>query len=137
MQQEDRKGGRREEFVGDGSREVIAACIDVHRLLGPGLLESAYRTCLARELSIRGLQFERERPVRVTYKGVEAEAAYRIDFVVLDRLLIEVKSVERLLPVHHAQVFTYLKLTGLPTALLVNFNATTLREGLRRLTQKK
>ncbi len=73
----------------------------------------------------------------MTYKGVEAEAAYRIDFVVLDRLLIEVKSVERLLPVHHAQVFTYLKLTGLPTALLVNFNATTLREGLRRLTQKK
>lgn len=73
----------------------------------------------------------------MTYKGVEAEAAYRIDFVVSGKLLIEVKSVERLLPVHHAQVLTYLKLTSLPTALLVNFNARTLREGLRRLTQRK
>jgi GxxExxY protein len=137
MQREDRKGGRQKDLVWDCSREVIAACIDVHRLLGPGLLESAYRTFLARELSIRGLRFEREKQLPVTYKGVQAEAAYRLDFVVLDTLLVEVKAVEQLIPVHHAQVLTYLKLTGLPTGLLVNFNAPTLRQGLRRLTLKK
>jgi GxxExxY protein len=116
---------------------VIAACLDVHRLLGPGLLKSAYRTCLARELSLRGLRFEREKPLTVTYKGVQAEGAYRLDFVVLDTLLVEVKAVEQLLPVHRAQVLTYLKLTGLQTALLVNFDTPTLREGLRRLTLRK
>lgn len=132
MQQEDRKTGRFE----DGSGEIIGACIEVHRHLGPGLLESAYEVCLAHELSLRRLRFERQRPVPVSYKGVLLDCGYRLDLVVAGTFLIELKSVERLTPVHEAQALTYLKLTGLPVALLVNFNVTTLKHGLRRLTRK-
>ena len=132
MEQEDRKTGRFE----DGSDEVIAACIEVHRHLGPGLLESAYELCLAHELSLRRLRFERQRAVPVSYKGVQLDCGYRVDFVVDDTFLVELKTVERLMPVHVAQALTYLKLTGLPVALLVNFNVTTLKLGLRRLTRK-
>ena len=132
MEQEDRKTGRFE----DGSEDVIGACIEVHRHLGPGLLESAYEQCLARELALRRLRFERQRPVPVNYKGVRLDCGYRLDFVVADTFLIELKAVDRLTPVHVAQALTYLKLTGLPVALLVNFNVTTLKHGLRRLTRK-
>jgi GxxExxY protein len=107
---------------GDGSDEVIGACIEVHRHLGPGLLESAYEMCLCHELHLRGFRFERQRPLPVEYKGVRLDCGYRLDLIVDDWLLIELKTVERLLPIHEAQVITYLKLTRLDTALLVNFN---------------
>jgi GxxExxY protein len=97
------------------------------------LLESAYEECLARELALRNLTFERQKPVPVSYKGVRLECGYRLDFVVEGRLIVEIKAVERLVPVHEAQVLTYLRLTGLPAALLVNFHAVTIRRGLRRL----
>lgn len=132
MSQGDGKTGRFE----DGSEQVIGACIEVHRHLGPGLLESAYEQCLAHELSLRGIQFERQRPVPVAYKGARLDCGYRLDMVLGERLIIEIEAVERLLPLHQAQVLTYLQLTSIPTALLVNFNAVPLKAGLRRLTRK-
>jgi GxxExxY protein len=132
MTQEDGKTGS---FV-DGSDQIIGACIEVHRHLGPGLIESAYEHCLARELSLRGFRFERQRPVPVVYKGVQLECGYRLDVLVENTFIVEVKAIERLLPVHQAQVLTYLKLTGFPVALLVNFNVAVLKHGLRRLTRK-
>lgn len=133
MSQEDGKTGR----FDDGSERAIGACIEVHRHLGPGLLESAYEQCLAHELSLRGFQFERQVPLPVVYKGVRLDCCYRLDIVVGDCLFVELKAALHLLPVHHAQVLTYLKLTQLPAALLVNFNAVTLKAGLRRLTRKQ
>ncbi len=124
------EAGRR---FGDCSGRVIGACIEVHQALGPGLLESAYEHCLARELEIAGLRFTRQRVVPVSYKGVELECGYRLDFVVEDELVLEIKAVEQLLPVHDAQLITYLKLTGVPAGLLVNFHAETIKQGLRRL----
>jgi len=132
MAQEDGKTGR----FDDGSDQIIAACIEVHRHLGPGLLKAAYEQCLAYELSLRGFQFERQRPVPVAYKGVRLDCGYRLDIVVEDKFIVEVKAIERLLPIHQAQVLTYLKLTGLPVAFLVNFNVPVLKHGLRRLTRK-
>ncbi|WP_437754934.1 GxxExxY protein [Sorangium sp. So ce1389] len=130
MTHEDEKAGRFE----DGSAAVIAVCIEVHRHLGPGPLESAYEHCLCRELSLRSLSFERQRPLPLIYKGVHLECGYRLDVVVGGSLLVEVKAVERLLPVHEAQVLTYLRLTRLPAALIVNFNVAVLRHGLRRIS---
>ena len=132
MQQEGGKAGR---FL-DCSERVIGACIEVHRHLGPGLLESAYERCLAFELTNLGLEFERQRPVPVVYKGLALDQGYRLDFLVDNQVIVELKAVEQPLPVHEAQVLTYLKLTGLPTALLINFGAETIRRGLRRLTNK-
>ncbi len=123
--------------MGGCSGEVIAACIAVHRELGPGLLESAYAVCLAYEFEARGVQYERERPLPIAYRGVTLECGYRLDFVVRSELIVELKSVETLLPLHQAQLLTYLKLTGIGTGLLVNFNAAPLRRGLRRLTLRK
>lgn len=120
----------------DGSDEIIGACIEVHRHLGPGLLESAYKACLCRELALRGLPFEYERPLALEYKGTLLDCGYRIDLIVARRIILEVKAVEQLLPVHQAQVITYLKLTKLDTALLVNFNVPAIKSGLRRLTRK-
>jgi GxxExxY protein len=119
----------------DCSSEVIAACIAVHRELGPGLLEGIYEECLCRELAERGLRFERQKPVTVSYKGMPVEQAYRIDLIVEGSLLVEIKAVEGLLPIHAAQVVTYLRVTGLEHGLLVNFNAMTIRDGLRRLSR--
>lgn len=119
---------------GADSGTVIGACIEVHRHLGPGLLESIYEECLARELGLRSVTFERQVALPVRYKDVELDLGYRIDLIVEGRLVVEIKAVERLQPVHTAQVLTYLKLTNLPTALLVNFNVPSLREGLRRIT---
>lgn len=130
--QEDGKTGSFE----DGSDEIIGACIEVHRHLGPGLLESAYKACLRREFFLRGLPFEYERPLVLEYKGVLLDCGYRLDFVVDRRIIVEVKAVEHLLPVHQAQAITYLKLTKLNVALLVNFNVPVIKSGLRRLTRK-
>jgi len=132
----EQEGGRREDF-GDCSRRVIGACIEVHRLLGPGLLESAYEECLAHEFGLIGLSFERQRALPVSYKGVSLECGYRMDFVVMNELVVEVNAVERLLPVHEAQLVTYLKLSGLDAGLLVNFHSEAIRHGLRRLTRTR
>jgi GxxExxY protein len=121
----------------DCSERVIGACIEVHSCLGPGLLESAYEHCLARELALRHLAYERQVHVPVAYKGVDIECGYRLDFLVERELIVKVKAVEKLLPVHEAQVLTYLKLTGLDGALLVNFHAETLVRGLRRLSMTR
>ncbi len=132
MEQEGARTGR----FGDCSEQVFGACIELHRVLGPGLLESAYEACLAHELALRGLCFERQKTLPVSYKGVRLECGYRMDFVVRAELVVEVKAVERLLPVHEAQLISYLRLTRLPAGLLVNFHAETIRRGLRRLTLK-
>jgi len=113
------------------STAVIGAAIAVHRVLGPGLLESAYDLCLERELTQRGLKYDRELTVPVEYGGSTLECGYRVDFVVESELLVETKAVERILPVHHAQVLTYLKLLHLRHGLLINFNVPLLKHGLK------
>jgi GxxExxY protein len=120
----------------DLSERVLGACIEVHRHLGPGLLESAYEECLCHELSLASLSFVRQRPVPVVYKGVKLDCGYRLDVIVEEKLLLELKAVDHLLPVHEAQVLTYLKLTVLDVGLLVNFNTPVLRRGIRRLVRR-
>ncbi|HZT20290.1 MAG TPA: GxxExxY protein [Dongiaceae bacterium] len=118
----------------DGLTErVIGLAIEVHRGLGPGLLESAYEECLCFELKSSGLDFARQVPLPIFYKTVRLDCGYRMDIVVDRRLVIELKTVERLLPVHEAQVLTYLKLGDLKTGLLLNFHAPVLRQGIKRL----
>lgn len=112
---------------------VIGAAIEVHRHLGPGLLESTYEACLARELELRGVPHARQVVLPVAYKGATLDAGYRLDFLVADELIVELKSVEKLLEVHKAQVLTYLKLSGLAVGLLINFNVPWLRDGILRL----
>jgi GxxExxY protein len=107
--------------------------IEVHRHLGPGLLESAYEACVCEELAIRHLTFVRQRPISLTYKGISLDAGYRVDLVVNSSVLVELKTVDTLLPIHMAQVITYLRLSGLPVGLLVNFNTPVLWHGVRRL----
>jgi GxxExxY protein len=121
---------------GDDSSDVISSCIEVHRHVGPGLLESVYEELLAHELKLRGIHVERQRALPLVYKGLQVSQAHKIDLVVERRLIIELKSVERLLPVHEAQVITYLKLTGLGTGLLINFNVPVLKLGIRRLANR-
>lgn len=118
--------------INEISKEVIGAAIEVHRALGPGLLESAYTECLCRELSLRGIAFLREVPLPVEYKGVRLECAYRLDLLVDDTVVVEVKSVEGILPIHEAQLLTYLKLGGWKLGLLINFNVPLLKQGIRR-----
>jgi GxxExxY protein len=112
---------------------VIGLCIEVHRELGPGLLESAYEEALAYELSSARMAFERQREVPLQYKGTALSCGYRLDFVVERDLIVELKSVQELLPVYHAQVLTYLKLERRPLGLLINFNVPVLKEGIRRI----
>jgi GxxExxY protein len=118
--------------LNDISEAVIGAAIEVHRLMGPGLLESAYEECLARELALRGISFERQRDLTVEYKGVRLDCGYRLDFLVDGRVVVEVKAVEHLLPVHDAQLMSYLRLGGWQLGLLINFHVPILREGIRR-----
>jgi GxxExxY protein len=113
----------------DLTEKVIGAAIEVHRALGPGLLESAYEECLCRELNLRGLAFQRQVPLPVEYKGVKLDCGYRLDLVVQDAVILELKCVEHLLPVHDAQLLTYLKLTGKRVGLIINFNVATLVRG--------
>lgn len=113
--------------------EIIGAAIEVHRNLGPGLLESSYEICLARELELRGISFEFEKPLPLEYKGVRLDCGYRLDLLVSDAVIVEVKSVTALAPIHEAQLITYLKLTGVKVGLLMNFNVVVLKDGLRRL----
>jgi GxxExxY protein len=115
------------------SQAVIGAAIEVHRTLGPGLLESAYDQCLSRELALRQIPFERQRPMPVEYKGIRLDCAYRLDFLVAGLVVVEIKAVEALLPIHQAQLLSYLKLGGWKLGLLINFHAPLLREGIKRV----
>jgi GxxExxY protein len=111
---------------------IIGGAMEVHRTLGPGLLESTYEMCLCRELNIRGIPFERQVPIPVEYKGIKLDCGYRADIIVDSRILVEVKAIDSLLPVHDAQLLTYLKLGGWKIGLLINFNVELLKHGLRR-----
>ena len=119
--------------VNEVSGTIIGAAIAVHRVLGPGLLESAYETCLAYELGQRGINFERQKSLPVTYREVKLEAGYRLDLLVDGSVIVEVKAVERLLPIHDAQLISYLRLSGCSLGLLINFNVRLLKNGVRRL----
>jgi GxxExxY protein len=112
---------------------VIGLAIDVHRALGPGLLESAYAHCLAHKLRLAAMPFKRQVDLPIYFEGLRIESGYRMDFVVDDVVLIELKSVERILPIHSAQILTYLKLSGLRHGLLINFNVEVLTSGLKSL----
>ncbi len=118
---------------GDTTGEIIGAAIEVHRLLGPGLLESTYQSCLAWELQARGLDIVTQKPLPVIYRGNRIDCGYRIDLLVEGIVIVEVKSVQRLDRIHAAQVLTYLHLSGCRVGLLVNFNVRYLRDGIRRL----
>jgi GxxExxY protein len=111
------------------TEKIIGAAIEVHRALGPGLLESAYEECLCRELNLRGIPFQRQVPLPVEYKGVKLDCGYRLDLIVEDEVILELKCVEHLLPVHDAQLLTYLKLTRKRVGLTINFNVATLVKG--------
>src|SRR2546423_10959149 len=115
------------------SSKIIGLCIEIHRELGPGLLESAYEECLAYELSKAGLQFERQRALPVRYKEVQLDCGYRLDFVVEKSLIIELKAVTESHPIHEAQVLTYLKLDKKSLGLVINFNVPTLTKGVKRV----
>ena len=112
---------------------IIGSAIEVHRILGPGLLESAYEECLCHELVHAGLVFRRQVEMPLAYKTVRLDCGYRLDLVVEETVVVELKTVDHLLPVHEAQLFTYLKLYGSPVGLLINFNVPVLKEGLKRL----
>ena len=115
------------------TRQVIGFAIEVHRQLGPGLLESAYEECLCFELDQAGVAFRRQVALPVIYKSVRLDCGYRLDLVIKDQVILELKTVERLLPIHEAQMLTYMKLSGIRTGLLLNFNSAALNDGIRRL----
>lgn len=114
------------------TEQIIAAAIEVHRALGPGLLESIYAICLAHELSLRQLAFEQEKTLPIEYKGLRVDSNYRLDFIVDNKVVVELKSIDIILPVHEAQLLTYLKLTGCKVGLLINFNVPVLKQGIIR-----
>ncbi len=111
---------------------IIGLAIEVHRALGPGLLESAYEECLCYELETHDIPFLRQVPLPVKYKEVRLDCGYRMDLVVADQAVVELKTAERILPIHEAQLLTYLKLSGMRTGLLMNFNAAILKDGIKR-----
>ena len=111
---------------------IIGAAIEVHRNLGPGLLESAYEECLCHELQLRGLDFKRQVPLPLLYKGLRLDCGYKIDLIVRDEVILELKAIEKLLPIHEAQLLTYLRLTGRRVGLLINFNVPLLTQGIVR-----
>ena len=115
------------------TEQIIGAAIEVHRVLGPGLLESAYEVCLAHDLIEMGLAIDRQRALPLIYKTIKLEQVYRLDLVVEGEVIVEIKTVERLLPIHQAQLLTYLKLGGYKKGLLLNFHADVLRHGIRRV----
>ncbi len=114
------------------SDQVIGAAIEVHPQLGPGLLESAYQACLAHELSLRGILFVSQLDLPLTYKGVQLDVGYRIDLLVDDKVIVELKAVEKVLPIHEAQLLTYLRLLRKPVGLLLNFSVPVLKDGIIR-----
>ena len=114
------------------TEEVIGCAIEVHRLLGPGLLESTYEQCLARELSLQGVDFQLQTPLPVEYKGIQLNCGYRVDMLVEQEVIVEIKAVKEITGIHQAQVLTYLRLAGLRTGLLMNFHVHRLKDGIQR-----
>jgi GxxExxY protein len=115
------------------SNKIIGCAIEVHRNLGPGLLESTYAQCLAHELKIEGMPFKLQYPLPVEYKGIKLDCGYRIDLLVANSLIVELKSVENVLPIHQAQLLTYMKLSGIKIGLLMNFNVKYMKSGIKRM----
>lgn len=118
------------------TRRIIGAAIEVHRRLGPGLLESAYEACLAFELRERGLKIEQQKPLPVAYKDVQLECGYRLDLVVEDAVVVEIKAIEQLAPIHDAQVLSYLRIANKRVGLLINFHTRVLKNGLKRIVNE-
>lgn len=114
------------------SKRVIGCALEVHRALGPGLLESTYEQCVAHELGLADIRFQIQPPLPVEYKGVKLDCGYRIDLLIDGKLIVELKSVAALLPIHEAQILTYMKLARIPVGLLINFNVTRLKDGIKR-----
>jgi GxxExxY protein len=123
--------------VNEITRKILGAAIEVHRILGPGLLESIYLSCLEQELALRGLRFVIQHAIPIVYKGRRLAASYRLDLIVEDAVVVEIKSVAALTQVHEAQALTYLRLTGCTVALLINFNVPRLMDGVRRLINSR
>ncbi len=115
------------------SQKIIGAGIEVHRELGPGLLEGVYEECLAIQMKEYGLDFERQKVIPVFYKGIKLDATYKADFVVENQIIIELKAVETILPIHEAQLLTYLKLSDMSLGLIMNFNTVLLKDGIKRM----
>jgi len=122
-----------EKILFELSDAIIGCALTVHKELGPGLLETTYETCLAHELSLNNLKFERQKSLPVKYRGTVIDCGYRIDLLVENQAILELKSVEKLLPIHEAQLLTYLKLSGARMGLLINFNVKLLKHGIRRM----
>jgi GxxExxY protein len=114
------------------TEQIIGAAIEVHKTIGPGLLESAYEECLCRELSLRDIPFERQKPLAVEYKGCKLDCGYRLDLLVAEAVVVEIKACHAIEPIHEAQLLTYLKLGRWKIGLLINFNVPVLKEGIRR-----
>lgn len=114
------------------TEQIIGAAMEVHRQLGPGLMENVYQVCLAHELDLRGVRYQREKPLPIVYKGTQLDCGYRLDFLVEDKVVVELKAVEQLLPIHEAQLLTYLKISGCKVGLLINFNVPLLKRGIKR-----
>ncbi|MBK6324566.1 MAG: GxxExxY protein [Chloroflexi bacterium] len=114
------------------TEQIIGAAMEVHRQLGPGLMENVYQVCLAHELDLRGVRCQREKPLPIVYKGTQLDCGYRLDFLVEDKVVVELKAVEQLLPIHEAQLLTYLKISGCKVGLLINFNVPLLKRGIKR-----
>jgi len=114
------------------TEQIIGAAIEVHKVLGPGLLESSYEECLCRELSLRDIPFERQKPLAVEYKGCKLDCGYRLDLLVAEAVVVEIKACQAIEPIHEAQLLTYLKLGRWKIGLLINFNVPVLKEGIRR-----
>jgi GxxExxY protein len=115
------------------TEKIIGSAIEVHKVLGPGLLESAYEVCLAHELSLANISFQRQVPLPVIYKSLPLDCGYRLDFLIENTVVLEIKAVEELQPIHQAQLLTYLKLGGWPIGLLINFNVPVLMKGIKRI----
>ncbi len=114
------------------SEAIIGACIEVHSQLGPGVLESAYEACLAREFELRNIPFRRQVALPIEYKGLQLECGYRLDFIIDESIVLEIKAIEKTPPIHEAQLLTYLRLTGLRVGLLVDFNSQVIRNSFIR-----
>ncbi|HTC93025.1 MAG TPA: GxxExxY protein [Terriglobales bacterium] len=123
---------RRKLVLEDLTEQIIGTAIEVHKQLGPGLLESAYEECLCHELHLRGISFNRQVPVPVEYKGFKLDCGYKLDIIVEDAVILELKCVEKVLPIHEAQLLTYLKITGKKVGFVLNFNVAVLSRGLVR-----
>ena len=119
-------------YEGKLSGAIIGAAIEVRKHLGPGLLESVYEECLCRELKLRRVLFERQKPLSLAYKGLRLECGYRLDLVIEGRIIAEIKSIDTLAPIHEAQLLTYMKLAGVKVGMLMNFNVPVLKDGIKR-----